>query len=368
MSRSGIAVFLGGVAVESPSERKLAYRCGRAIGRLGYILFHGGYNGLMEDAARGASAEGVQVVAITLAHKEEWGKFNPYVTRSIYVKDLGERLSAFFSHADVVIAMGGGVGTLHEITAAIWYAGNVRRIPVILLGHRAERLLSILKEHGWIYESPTRPVDFLHIVRSAEELDTLLCGLQVPITRDDETDPSSLRHRLFDIALLNSTYVRADGTKLGSYFDPFRLCAYPKLIHRVAMAIATQVRGRQDFVAGIALGGVPLATHIASLLGKPLLVVRPSRKPYGTNAQVEGLINQGGPALLVDDVVRHGAAMIAARTALKSVGVDATDAACIVSYGRSGYELLQNHGVTLHSLLDRPNLDDPTSAGSSAGA
>jgi uncharacterized protein (TIGR00725 family) len=359
MRTSGRAVFLGGVAADSLSERELAYQCGRTIGRLGYTLFQGGYNGLMEDAARGASEEGVEVLAITLAHKKEWGDFNPYIKRAIYATDLGQRLNAFFSTADVVIAMGGGVGTLHEIAAAIWYAGNLRRIPVILLGARAERLLSTLKEQGWIYESPTRPIDFLRVACSAEELDAFLCDPNLLLKVDQERDAMLLTQRLFDTGIVNDSYVRADGTKLHSYFDPFRLCADPKLIHSAAIAIAAQAKGSIDVVAGIALGGLPLATHVASVLDKPLLVVRPSPKAYGTYAQVEGIINPGYRALIVDDVVRHGTAMMAARGALELVNVDANEAACLLSYGRSGHDLLRKQGVTLLSLAVRTDHEEP---------
>lgn len=360
MNTSSIAVFLGGVATKSSSERELAYQCGRTIGRLGYTLFHGGYNGLMEDAARGASEEGVEVVAITLTHKEEWGDFNPYVKRTIYAKDLGERLNTFFTNADIVIAMGGGVGTLHEIAAAVWYAGNMRRIPLILLGTRAKQLLNTLKVQGWIYESPTRPVDFLHVASSAEEIASLLCDPKVSTIADQGRDNTSLTQRLFDAAMVNGSYIRADGTKFHSYFDPFRLCADPKLIYEAAIAMATKPKEHIDVVAGIALGGIPLATHIASVLDKPLLVVRPKPKTYGTYAQVEGLTKQGYRALLVDDVVRHGTAMVAARKALELVNLEVTEALCLLSYGHSGRDILQNQGVTLHPLIARPDHEETT--------
>lgn len=360
MSTSGVAVFFGGVATKSSLERELAYQCGRAIGMLGYKLFHGGYNGLMEDAARGASEQGVEIVAITLVHKEEWGSFNSYVKRTLYAKDLGQRLNTFFANADIVIAMGGGVGTLHEIAAAIWYAGNIRRIPVILLGTRANQLLHTLKAQGWIYESPTRPVDFLHVASSVEEIVAFLTDSKVLPIVNQERDTMSLTQRLFDTAVVNGRYIRSDGTKLHSYFDPFRLYADPKLLHDAAVAIAAQAKEPIDVVAGIALGGLPLATYIASVLGKPLIVVRPKPKTYGTYAQVEGFAKPGYRALLVDDVVRHGAAMVAAREALELVSLKMTEAACLLSYGYFGCEILKNQGVTLHSLIVRTHPEELT--------
>jgi predicted Rossmann-fold nucleotide-binding protein len=44
--------FLGGVQPNSPEEPELAEAVGRRFGELGYVLRHGGYNGLMERAAQ----------------------------------------------------------------------------------------------------------------------------------------------------------------------------------------------------------------------------------------------------------------------------------------------------------------------------
>jgi uncharacterized protein (TIGR00725 family) len=351
-------VFLGGVAAESPSERDLAYHCGLAIGRLGFALYHGGYNGLMEEVARGASSEGCEVVAVTLRHKSEWGAFNRYVARSIYVTDMGQRLDAFFASADVVIAMGGGVGTLHELAAAIWYAGNIRRIPVILLGKRAERLVSALREERWIYESPTRQLDFLLVAHTADELSHYLNDPNIVASANQRGAAALLEQRLIDAAMVKRDYVRADGIQLTTYFDPFRLCAHPTLVQSAATAVMAQVRAECDAVAGIALGGVPLATHIALLFGKPLLVVRPKPKEYGTHAQVEGVLEPESRVLLIDDVVRHGKAMLAARRALQAANHFVTEAACILSRGHVGRELLRQQGVTLYSLMVRNDSDD----------
>ncbi|MFJ3646921.1 SLOG cluster 4 domain-containing protein [Streptomyces murinus] len=142
---------------------------GRTLAQAGYELLHGGYNGLMEAAARGAASRGAQVTAVTLADKhDEWGAFNPYATASVHLPDLGARLNHYLDHADLVVAMGGGIGTLHELTAAAYYATTIRPVPILLTGPTALRLLAFLREEKWLYETPTRPLGFL---RTAETTD-----------------------------------------------------------------------------------------------------------------------------------------------------------------------------------------------------
>ncbi|MFD5696516.1 SLOG cluster 4 domain-containing protein [Streptomyces lasiicapitis] len=162
------AVFFGGVVPASADEERLAEEIGKALGAAGFALLHGGYNGLMEAAARGAAAQGGKVTAVTLAAKhDEWGDFNPHVSEAIRCKTLGSRLNHYFDRADLIVAMGGGVGTLHELTSAIYYAGNVRRVPVWIAGASALGLLAFLKREKWLFETPTRPLDFLTPVMSS---------------------------------------------------------------------------------------------------------------------------------------------------------------------------------------------------------
>jgi uncharacterized protein (TIGR00725 family) len=177
MTGMAMACFFGGVVPASEQEEQLAYGIGKALGRAGVTLRHGGYNGLMEQAARGAAAEGSQVVAVTLTGVD-WGEFNPYVTESARLPTMGERLHQFLDDTDLVVAMGGGVGSLHELTAALWYAGNIRSVPVWLAGGTALRLLSFLKAERWVFESPTRPLGFLREIADLttfhQELSALL--------------------------------------------------------------------------------------------------------------------------------------------------------------------------------------------------
>ncbi|MFI5774520.1 LOG family protein [Streptomyces sp. NPDC051658] len=110
------ALFAG--VVPPDGEEPLAEAAGAALARAGYALKHGGYNGLMEAAARGAARHGAPVTAVTLADRPDWGALNPHVTTTVYAPTVGARLHAYLDDADLVVAMGGGVGTLHELTAA----------------------------------------------------------------------------------------------------------------------------------------------------------------------------------------------------------------------------------------------------------
>lgn len=162
------ALFAGVIA--PTGEEPLAEAAGAVLALAGYALRHGGYNGLMEAAARGAARHRVPVTAVTLADRPDWGAFNEYVTDRVFAPTMGARLHAYLDGADLVVAMGGGVGTLHEVAAALYYATTIRPIPVRLLGPTAGHLGTFLRSEGWLTETPTRPLGFLRTLPDADAL------------------------------------------------------------------------------------------------------------------------------------------------------------------------------------------------------
>ncbi|MFF1651526.1 LOG family protein [Streptomyces sp. NPDC058240] len=177
MSSTGLTAALFAGVVPPDGEEPLAEAAGAALARAGYALRHGSYNGLMEAAARGAAPHGVPVTAITLADRPDWGALNPYVTTTVYAPTIGARLHAYLDDADLVVAKGGGVGTLHELTAALYYAPRSAPFPVRLLGPTACRLGTFLRAGGWLTESPTRPLGFLRELPDAAALEADLKAL-----------------------------------------------------------------------------------------------------------------------------------------------------------------------------------------------
>jgi uncharacterized protein (TIGR00725 family) len=356
--RRPVATFLGGCLAASAEEEELAYEAGRCIGELGFTLQHGGYNGLMEQAARGAATAGAPVVAVTLRGKQEWGPFNPYVGRAVYAPDMGIRLGCLIGHADLVVAMGGGVGTLHELAAALWYAGNIRQVPVVTAGTVASRLTRFLRSEHWLYESPTRPLGFLHSAQTAPALRNLLSHL-APLPAAERTEEhhtpltADLAQRLLQAACVPSPYWLESGETLTSYFDPFRVAADPVLSSQLADAMAKRIGGKADAIAGIALGGVVLAASLSSVLEQPLLIVRTEPKHYGTapRTQIEGIVTRGHRVALVDDVVRSGQHVLRAAKLLADAGLSVSEALCVVERPGPGRSALKDNGISLTAMI-----------------
>ncbi len=75
-----------------------------------------------------------------------------------------------------------------------------------------------------------------------------------------------------------------------------------------------------DVVVGVATGGIPYASVLGYLMGRPIGYVRPETKGHGTERQVEGADVAGKRVLVVDDVLTTGRSVAGAIHAVRSAG------------------------------------------------
>jgi uncharacterized protein (TIGR00725 family) len=103
----------------TPAQRDLAEQMGAALARHGLQLLCGGKNGVMEAACKGHAQEGGMPVG--LLPDEEWHAANPYVAIPI-ATGIGPARNAIIARACLVlVAIGGGVGTLSEMALGLQF-------------------------------------------------------------------------------------------------------------------------------------------------------------------------------------------------------------------------------------------------------
>ena len=114
MRKTLVAVI--GASDATREEQNIAEEVGRQIAKNNWILVNGGLGGVMEASAKGASNAGGIVVGILPTPTTSAA--NPYVTIPI-ATNMGHARNVIIAHtAEVLIAIGGGEGTLSEIAIA----------------------------------------------------------------------------------------------------------------------------------------------------------------------------------------------------------------------------------------------------------
>ena len=134
----------------------VAYDVGRLVAQGGGVIVTGGLGGVMEAASKGAKEAGG--LTIGFLPSMDRASANPYVD-IVFPTGLGRARNLLTARGcDALIMIGGGCGTLNELTIA--YA-DAR--PVIVLrgsGGWADRVESVLYDGQYLDERRTVPVEF----------------------------------------------------------------------------------------------------------------------------------------------------------------------------------------------------------------
>lgn len=170
-------------------------------------------------------------------------------------------------------------------------------------------------------------------------------------TTDDE-----LARRVHRRAHLTGEFRLRSGAVSDEYFDKYMFESDPELLRAVAEALAALLPRDVDAVAGLELGGVPLATMVSQLSGLPALFVRKSPKDYGTCRLAEGGEVAGRRLAVIEDVVTSGGQLIESCAALRERGADIVGVLCVIDREAGGGDNLAAEGLKLRSLFTMSQL------------
>lgn len=106
-----------------------------------------------------------------------------------------------------------------------------------------------------------------------------------------------------------------------------------------------------DVIAGAELAGIPHASALSFMLGKPSVMVRKQSKEHGLGKRVEGGDITNKKVLMLEDLVTTGSTSISMIEALRKEGGTVSDCIIIVTYGfQESTEAFKQVGVKLHAL------------------
>ena len=130
-------------------------------------------------------------------------------------------------------------------------------------------------------------------------------------------------------------------------------------IKLIAPELLKNVESDAVAVAGVTLGGDPLATGVSITSGTlDAMIVRKEPKGYGTQAFIEGPTHPiGSVVTLLEDVITTGGSALKAVKILRDAGYVVTRVVCIVDRQEDGEadKLFKDNNIQLVSLY---TLDD----------
>lgn len=141
----------------------------------------------------------------------------------------------------------------------------------------------------------------------------------------------------------------------GEYFDKYLFEGQPALLREVAEAMAGLIPPC-DVLAGMEMGGIPIATVLSQLSGVPTVFVRKAAKEYGTRKAAEGGPVAGRRVVVIEDVVTTGGALLASCARLRDEGAIVDTVVCAIDREQGGRANLAAAGLELRAALTRRDL------------
>jgi orotate phosphoribosyltransferase len=173
---------------------------------------------------------------------------------------------------------------------------------------------------------------------------------------DGQTERAALAARIHDAAHLTGTFTLRSGVVSNEYFDKYLFESDPVLLADITRALARLIPSGIDALAGLELGGVPLATMLSQTTGLPTLFVRKEAKTYGTCRLAEGGEVAGRRLCIVEDVVTSGGAILDAARELRAGGAHLGPVICVIDREAGGVDKLAADGLSLTPLFTMSEL------------
>jgi orotate phosphoribosyltransferase len=159
-----------------------------------------------------------------------------------------------------------------------------------------------------------------------------------------------------DAAYLEGEFILRSGKKSNYYLDKYLFETQPTILKQIAEKFATHLTSDIDLIGGAELGGIPLATAVAMVTGKPFIIIRNKKKDYGTSKPYEGPSPAGKKILLVEDIVTTAGQVIEAANTLKELGGSVAKVVAVIDRQEGGRENVINAGYAFASLFTKVDL------------
>jgi orotate phosphoribosyltransferase len=170
-------------------------------------------------------------------------------------------------------------------------------------------------------------------------------------------DKAELAKRVVEVALRRGEFKLRSGQMSNVYFDKYQFEANPTLLKEIARHMVALVPPDTEVLAGLELGGVPIATALSFETGLPTAFVRKERKTYGTCLIAEGAALRGKRVCIVEDVITTGGAVVDSAQELRGEGALLNTVLSVIFRGDSSKDKFAELGLTRVSLLTLEDLE-----------
>ena len=167
---------------------------------------------------------------------------------------------------------------------------------------------------------------------------------------------TELIRRIKETAYLEGDFILRSGKRSKYYLDKYLFETCPDILKALGEEFVKHLTGDVTLIAGAELGGVALAAATAMQSGKNWVIVRNSKKGYGTGKLIEGVLKSGDVVLLVEDIATTGGQVLEAAKALTEAGAKVKKIVAVIDRKQGAAENIAQAGYKFESILTKDDL------------
>lgn len=165
-----------------------------------------------------------------------------------------------------------------------------------------------------------------------------------------------LIERIKETAYLEGEFTLRSGKKSNYYLDKYLFETCPDILQALGEEFAEFVDDDVTLIAGAELGGVALAAATAMQADKNWIIVRNSKKGYGTSKMIEGKISADDVVLVVEDIATTGGQVAEAAKIITDAGAKVKKIVCVIDRMQGARENITEAGYPFDSILTKVDL------------
>ena len=165
-----------------------------------------------------------------------------------------------------------------------------------------------------------------------------------------------LAKRIYEVSHLTGNFRLRSGKYSKEYSDKYLFESDPSLLNEIASHLTKIIPDNIDILAGLEMGGIPIATSLSLKTGIPVVFVRKKPKEYGTCKLAEGINVKNKKICIVEDIVTTGGQIIKSTEELRKLGSTVNDVICVLVRDKTAYANLADAKLELSSLFEMDDL------------
>ncbi len=166
-----------------------------------------------------------------------------------------------------------------------------------------------------------------------------------------------LAKRIYKVSHLKGNFTLRSGQISDQYFDKYLFESDPEMLSEIASHMSRLIPDGTQILAGLEMGGIPVATALSLRTGIPVIFVRKKAKEYGTRKFAEGIDIVGKNVCIVEDVVTTGGQILLSTNDLRRLGALVNNVVCVIMRDSDSGKRLKEVGLDLLPLFTMSELE-----------